>query len=982
MRKLAIALAIIIVIAIIFIAALPFIVDVNQYRPRVQSKLEELTGRKVSLGKMELSVFPLAIKVDNAIVAEDPEFPTGHPFAQANQLYVSVELLPLLRKEVNVNSLELRQPKIELVRNGAGAWNFSTLGEKNHAQTGNKPSVSLDELKVTDGEVALTDYQKKQPRAVYDHIDMSVQDFAPGKKFSLEVAAHLPGAGAETIRLSGDAGPLRSDNLANTFFDGTLEMDEVSFAGLKGFLKSEKLKDVDFVATGKTSLKNENGNLSSKGDLKLTQGKVHRVEIGYPITADYDISDDLNNDVLKIEKGKLKLGGTPLSVQGLVNSGATPAQIDLKVQTSDASISDAARLAAAFGIAFNPGMQINGKLDVNASARGAMNNPLLEGTVNGQQLVITGKQLPQPVHVTNIKLDLSPQAIRANPFVATTGSTAVQVQAAINQYTSKSPQLDASIRSDNAQLGELLNIAQSFGVSSLDDIKGKGPISLNVRLQGPMKNFAAMNYSGSGTLRNASLELPSLNQPLQVKTADLSFNRDSVALNGLGFSLGSTNAHGDASLKGLGANATPQIQFNLTADQWKVMEWQQMMKTPAPKSAALETGLIPEAYAQKAAVAEPSFISRLVGGGHLTIGTVLYDQLTLHNLQSQVKLDHGVIRLEPFTSDVYGGKQSGSIIIDTRPAVTTYSAALDLMSVDANQFLSSVTPLQKVLYGALGVNGKVNFSGSEGSRIARSLNGKLGLNLQNGKLANVDLLSQLANIGKFLQAGRTSEPYTNITKMAGDFTIQNGVARTNNLVATIEGGSLSAAGAVDMATQQLDMDVTAVLSPEMSQKVGGTSIGGYANTALANAKGELVMPVKITGTFSSPRVAPDLEKLAKMKLENLLPSSNNPGSFTSRILQGVLGGKGANQGTAPTNPLQQILGGGQNQQQQQQQQAQPEGDQGQTSPQQQPQQKKQPPNVFEDIFNAVTGQKQQKQQQQQQQPPPKQQQQQSTEPPK
>jgi hypothetical protein len=102
--------------------------------------------------------------------------------------------------------------------------------------------------------------------------------------------------------------------------------------------------------------------------------------------------------------------------------------------------------------------------------------------------------------------------------------------------------------------------------------------------------------------------------------------------------------------------------------------------------------------------------------------------------------------------------------------------------------------------------------------------------------------------------------------------------------------------------------VTTVLNKALSQQVGGTQIGGYMNTALANNQGELVMPVIITGTFQHPRVAPDVQQIAKMKLDNLLPNSKNPGQLTTGILGAILGDK--NQGGANgQQPGQQQKGG-------------------------------------------------------------------------
>src|SRR5258708_14977789 len=96
-------------------------------------------------------------------------------------------------------------------------------------------------------------------------------------------------------------------------------------------------------------------------------------------------------------------------------------------------------------------------------------------------------------------------------------------------------------------------------------------------------------------------------------------------------------------------------------------------------------------------------------------------------------------------------------------------------------------------------------------------------------------------------------------------------------------------GLVDLARERPNLHINAVLGKALSQQVGGTQIGGFMNTALANNLGELVLPVIVTGTFQHPQVAPDVRAMAQMRLQNLLPTSKNPGALTSGILGAVLG---------------------------------------------------------------------------------------------
>jgi hypothetical protein len=406
----------------------------------------------------------------------------------------------------------------------------------------------------------------------------------------------------------------------------------------------------------------------------------------------------------------------------------------------------------------------------------------------------------------------------------------------------------------------------------------------------------------------------------------------------------------------------------LGVDKVLVSEWQQMTNAQPAKSASLS--LVPAAQAQ---AGRPSAFARVTGSGNVSIGSIKYDDLLLTNAKSKVTLDRGMVRMNPVTAELYGGQQTGNIIIDARTTPVTYSVDSRLQNVDANKLLSSVSSMKQLLYGVLAANADTSFTASSADQIMRTLNGKLSLNLQNGKLMNMDLLHQLASVGKFLNLPRPAQNFTNIAQLTGDFMVRDGVATTDNLEAAIDGGSMAAHGSVNLAEQTLDMKVTAVLSKAMSQQVGGTSIGGFMNTALLNRNGELVVPVLINGSFQSPRFAPDLEKIAKMKVQNLVPTLGNPGDLTS-VLGGLLGGQQRQEGQQPQGGIGDIIDTLSGKKKEPPQQNQPAANPQQPQqPQSQPQQKQNDAGkAVTDILNQVLS-GQQKKQQPQQQPPAEQQ---------
>ncbi|HEU5450488.1 MAG TPA: AsmA family protein [Terriglobales bacterium] len=976
MRKLAIVIAVIIVVVIVALLAIPKFVNINTYHAEIQKQLQQALGRPVTFGDMHLSLLPLRVRMDNLAIGEDPGFGTGS-FASAQQLDTAVAFWPLLHKQVEIQSLTLRDPKVQLIKNARGVWNFSTLGKTPNQQTASsapaKPAPAPQQpapaqpqeqaksgaspipqnINITDGEITYVD-QQKNFRGTYTGVNLAVNGFKPGSAFDMDASVHLPGPGTEDLALKGRVGPLDQNDPTKTPFDGQLKVNEVSLAGLQKLANAKGAMEVAGIATGSVNLKNEKGLINSDGTIKLDDAVVRNVKIGYPISLDYAVRDDLNKDLVQIDKGVLHLGSTPVTLAGTINMAPTPMQLDVHVTAKDASIQEAARLASAFGVAFSPGMNVAGKVNADVHAQGPADKPQMNGSVSADSLNISGGELKQPVSVSSIALALSPNEIRSNQFNAQSGSTKVAAQFTLTNYASPQPQMQARLNTANANVAELLSIAKAYGVSAVNGMGGSGTINLDVQAQGPVKNSSAMTFSGSGALRDASLTMPSLHAPLRVKNADLKFASNSMSLQNLNAGLGSTNATGNMTVSNFNA---PNIQFTLNADKVNVAELQQITgSAPAQqpaKSASLQ--LIPSAYGAVPPAA--GLLNNATGGGKVSIGTVQYDTLLLQNVTSNVAINHGIVKLAPINASLYGGQQTGAITIDTRPTPMDVQVSTNLQHVDANQLLSSTTSLKQTLYGLLAANGQTSFRAANAQDMARTLNGKLAIDLSNGRLARVDLLKSLAQVAQFTGVPAAnnatgSSLFTQIVKLTGTFNIVNGLAQTNDLKAEIPGGSLAAVGAIGLPNNSLDLHLTAVLGKALSQQVGGSQIGGFMKTALANNQGELVIPVLVTGTFDSPRFAPDVQAIAQMRLKNLLPTSGNPGSLSSGILGAVLGGKSGQQ-----KGVGGILGAITGQQQQQPQENQPQANQSVATPagqqpaqgQAQPQQQ----NPLGDLLNQV-----------------------------
>ncbi len=493
MRKILLIIGIVLVLLVVAAGIFVATFNPNDYQATIQTKLEEQLNRKVQLGDMSLGLFPPRFRVANLAITDDAKFKSTQPFIQTGELSISVQLLPLLHKSLQVDSLTLKQPHVELIKDAQGVWNFASLGQKTAtpSSSSEQQGFSLGKLAIEDGQIAITDLQNHKPRTVYDHINFQLTDFAPNKPFNLEASVHLPGSGDQQIQLQGTGGPLSHDDPASTSFKGTLDLKDVDIAGLQKFLQTSALENTEGILSGHTKIANQNGQVSANGQMSVDKPKLHGIEVGYPINLDYDINDNLQTDLLTINKAAIKLGPTPLLISGTVNSKPTPAQLDVNLKANDVSIVEIARMAAAAGMAFSPDTKVDGRINANLQARGPADKPVLNGTLGGRDIQISGKDIAKPVQVKAINVTLTPTEIRSDNFNVTAGGTTASTQFTLKQYTSKSPLVDATVRAPKAALPELLSMAKAYGVTGLDKLSGAGNLNLDMHVVGPLQTISS-----------------------------------------------------------------------------------------------------------------------------------------------------------------------------------------------------------------------------------------------------------------------------------------------------------------------------------------------------------------------------------------------------------------------------------------------------------------------------------------------------------
>ncbi|MEZ5445097.1 MAG: AsmA family protein [Gammaproteobacteria bacterium] len=142
---------------------LPRFFDPNDYKEQIVAQVEKATGRKLGLeGDLKLSVFPwLGVSTGKLSFGNAPGFGEA-PMFSADAVNVRVQLMPLLRKEVLVDTILAEGVNVNLARDASGRTNFEDLagGKKEDGKGPQMAALVLNGLDLRNASISWDDRQK------------------------------------------------------------------------------------------------------------------------------------------------------------------------------------------------------------------------------------------------------------------------------------------------------------------------------------------------------------------------------------------------------------------------------------------------------------------------------------------------------------------------------------------------------------------------------------------------------------------------------------------------------------------------------------------------------------------------------------------------------------------------------------------------------------------------------------------------------
>jgi hypothetical protein len=117
--------------ALVFVVlfAVPFI-NVNRYRITVAKSLTAALGREVTVESISLQTFPQPGLVLHRLVVSDDPVISAEPMLRSDEVLATLHVSSLWRGRLEISSLKLSYPSLNLVRANNGRWNLESLLER------------------------------------------------------------------------------------------------------------------------------------------------------------------------------------------------------------------------------------------------------------------------------------------------------------------------------------------------------------------------------------------------------------------------------------------------------------------------------------------------------------------------------------------------------------------------------------------------------------------------------------------------------------------------------------------------------------------------------------------------------------------------------------------------------------------------------------------------------------------------------------
>lgn len=567
------------------------------------------------------------------------------------------------------------------------------------------------------------------------------------------------------------------------------------------------------------------------------------------IYANMDIDADLVNNKYTLQKNEFRLNAIKAGVDGWVALHDPAVDMDLSLVTSEVGFKEILSLIPAIYANEFSSLKTEGTATLSAHAKGVMQGdtlPQFEAVLDVKNAMFRYPSLPAGIDQINIHANVKNPGgsanlteIVINPFNFRMAGNAFGLTANI-----KTPVSDADFK---AQAKGVLNLGKIKEVYPLEDMTLNGVVDANLSVAGRMSYIEKEQYDklqASGTVGLSDMQLQLKDMPdITILKSLLTFTPQYLQLSETTVNIGKNDITADSRFENYMAYAlqgkTLKGNLNIRSNHFNLNDF--MGGADSTATATVDT-------TATGIVEIPKNINFMMTAN---MKEILMDNLVFNNITGNLTISGGKADMRNLSMHTMGGNV----------VMNGYYSTADIEKPELNAgfnmngigFAQAYKDLNMVRQMApIFENLKGNFSGNiniqteldeQMSPVLQTLQGNGRLSTKDLSLSDVDVLNQIADA-----AGKPDLKNITVKDMAIDFAIKDGRVSTKPFDIKWKDYNLNLSGSTGLDET---IDYTGKVNLPAS-----TGIGKYTTVDL-----------KIGGSFASPKVAIDMESMAKQAVD-------------------------------------------------------------------------------------------------------------------
>jgi hypothetical protein len=807
-------------------AGISLLIRHTPLQKKITARLAAAFGRPVEVGNYNFTLLDgPTLRAQSVTFGEDPRF--GHEyFLRAESVNVRLRWQGLLLGHLQLGTVSLHHPSLNLVRNSDGDWNLaewlpkppsaaSSAGISGSSAPG-APAVRFRRIEIDSGRINFKRGEEKLPFALVN-VAGYVEPAGPGR-WTMDLEA-IPTRAAVIVQqagvlhvsgqMGGTSSRLRPAELNVSWSDASvsdvLRLARSSDYGVRGLLT--------LIMNARTQDRADGGwTIQSRAELR----QLHSWDLPlHPDDPAVNLVSQIHwnpmDSAIEISDASIEAPHSRARVTGRVGwelpTGASspessPVSIDVASSTID--LNDLLAWLRAFHSDVASNITFRGFASVQGNVSGwppHMNRATV--IIGGAEL--TGPTLRVPVRLGNVDFRYDRQmaalSLVSLVFGAAGGSLRLETSA---KRDSELPVFHLS--GNLTQARDLVATASAFGWNISRGWDLAGPLRCDLRWQDvayPWRTQPTGTVDFGGEQTGMSLRTPFLNLPIEGIKAHADWKPDSRHI-----AVSSASAFGADWSGSFDRREAGGWLFTLSAEQlaaadvdrWLNPRWREsfldrmlpFLNPRSPTNAVTDT---------------------LQASGRIAVDQFMLAPVSVHRLQGDLKVSGHHIELTNARGQLYGGNIAGSFEADFA-AIPSYRVNLDFSRVDLLALSADSPNLARMFSGAASGEISLNARGADKSDMLASLTCK-------GKARLSDVEFRSLNLTESLHASAAKSGVSSFRQASTSFTCADREIKFQGLLLQSPSSEIEGFGSLDFS-RNLDLRLR-VLPGEAAERSASAS---------------------------------------------------------------------------------------------------------------------------------------------------------------